>query len=41
MPVLVLANRVYRDATRADELTTQIDPIHPAFCPKSFKALAQ
>jgi prophage DNA circulation protein len=41
MPVLVLANRIYRDATRADELTTQIDPIHPAFCPKSFKALAQ
>jgi len=41
MPVLVLANRIYRDATRADELTTQINPIHPAFCPKSFKALAQ
>jgi prophage DNA circulation protein len=40
MPVLVLANRIYRDPTRADDLTTQIDPIHPAFCPGSFKALA-
>jgi prophage DNA circulation protein len=40
MPVLVLATRIYRDPTRADDLTTQIDPIHPAFCPRSFKALA-
>ncbi|MDR5784062.1 DNA circularization N-terminal domain-containing protein [Caballeronia sp. LZ065] len=40
LPSLTLANRIYRDAARADELTAQADPIHPAFFPTSFKALA-
>lgn len=40
LPSLALANRIYRDASRADELTAQADPIHPAFFPTSFKALA-
>jgi prophage DNA circulation protein len=41
VPALVLALRLYRDPTRADELIQQADPIHPAFMPTSFKALAQ
>lgn len=41
MPSLVLANRIYRDPSRADELVRQIKPIHPAFCPRSFQALAE
>ncbi|TCK43981.1 prophage DNA circulation protein [Paraburkholderia sp. BL8N3] len=40
LPSLALANRIYRDATRADELVSQANPIHPAFCPTTFKALA-
>lgn len=40
LPALVLANRIYRDATRADQLVTQIQPVHPAFCGKTFQALA-
>ncbi|MFL9893739.1 DNA circularization protein [Paraburkholderia sp. RL17-381-BIF-C] len=38
MPSLVLAQRIYGDATRADELVTQANPIHPAFMPTKFKA---
>ncbi|MFM0135100.1 DNA circularization protein [Caballeronia grimmiae] len=40
LPALTLANRIYRDATRAEELVSQADPVHPAFFPTSFKALA-
>jgi prophage DNA circulation protein len=40
MPSLVLAQRLYRDSSRADELVTQSDCIHPAFMPTSFKALS-
>ncbi|WP_175980064.1 DNA circularization protein [Caballeronia zhejiangensis] len=40
LPALVLANRIYRDSTRADQLVTQVRPIHPAFCPKTFQALS-
>lgn len=40
LPAVVLANRIYRDATRADQLVTQISPVHPAFCPPTFQALA-
>lgn len=40
LPALVLANRIYRDSTRADQLVTQVKPIHPAFCPTKFKALS-
>lgn len=39
-PSLTLANRIYRDASREDQLITQVDPIHPAFMPNSFQALA-
>ncbi len=39
LPSLVLAQRLYRDPTRADELVQRANPIHPAFMPTSFKAL--
>lgn len=40
MNALALATRLYRDPTRADELIAQANPVHPAFMPTSFKALA-
>ncbi|ACC71053.1 DNA circularization N-terminal domain-containing protein [Paraburkholderia phymatum] len=40
LPSLALANRMYRDSTRAEELVTQADPIHPAFMPTQFNALS-
>lgn len=40
LPSLTLANSIYRDAARADELVAQADPVHPAFFPTRFKALA-
>lgn len=39
LPSVVIAQRQYADATRADELVTQADPIHPWFMPLSFAAL--
>ncbi len=39
LPSLVLAQRLYRDASRADELVTRANPIHPAFMPRQFEAL--
>lgn len=39
-PSLVLAQRLYRDPSRADELVAEADCIHPLFLPTSFKALA-
>ncbi|WP_429497017.1 DNA circularization protein [Robbsia andropogonis] len=41
LPSLVLANRIYKDVSRETELVQQINPIHPAFCPTSFRALAK
>lgn len=41
LPAIVLAQRLYRDAARADELTLQADPIHPAFMPGQFQALSR
>lgn len=40
LPSLVLATRIYRDASRSDEITSEANPIHPAFLPSSFDALA-
>ncbi len=39
-PSLVLAYRLYRDATRSDDLIARADPVHPAFMPTSFEALS-
>jgi prophage DNA circulation protein len=41
MPALALAQSLYRDAGRGDELITQADPVHPLFMPVSFQALAR
>lgn len=41
IPAPVLAQRIYRDASRADGLVTQANPIHPAFMPTSFRALSK
>jgi prophage DNA circulation protein len=40
LPALALAQRLYRDSARADELVTQSGCIHPAFMPTNFKALS-
>lgn len=40
MPALVLAQRLYQDPTRADQLVDEANPVNPLFMPKSFKALS-
>lgn len=40
LPALTLANRLYQDAARAEQLIAQTNPIHPAFMPLTFQALA-
>lgn len=40
MPSLVMASRLYGDASREAELVEQADPIHPAFMPTVVKALS-
>lgn len=40
LPAIVLANRIYGDIDRADELVRQADPVCPLFMPASFQALA-
>lgn len=39
VPSLALAQRLYRDSTRSDELVRRAEPKHPAFMPVEFKAL--
>jgi prophage DNA circulation protein len=41
MPSLVLAQRIYRDPSRADDLVQQANPVHPCFMPTNFNALAR
>lgn len=41
LPSLTLANRIYRDPTRAEELVRQVNPTHPAFMPPEFEALSK
>jgi prophage DNA circulation protein len=40
VPSLALAQRYYRDASRADQLVVQAQPVHPLFMPASYSALA-
>lgn len=40
LPALTLAQQLYADATRADEIIGRADPIHPAFMPTEFEALS-
>ncbi|RYM50036.1 DNA circularization protein [Serratia proteamaculans] len=39
LPALTLANRLYQDAARGDELVQSVQPRHPAFMPTKFRAL--
>ncbi len=39
-PALALAQRLYRDASRSDELVAEANPPHPAFMPTRFLGLA-
>jgi prophage DNA circulation protein len=39
LPAPVLAQKLYQDASRADELVIEADPVHPAFMPMTFSAL--
>lgn len=41
LPSLVLAYRLYEDASRADEVRDENKVVHPAFCPVVGKALSQ
>jgi prophage DNA circulation protein len=38
-PSLQIAYRLYRDASRSDDLIARAAPVHPAFMPTSFEAL--
>jgi len=40
LPSIYLANKIYRDPARDDQLVRQVDPIHPLFMPTSFRALS-
>ncbi|WP_395391498.1 DNA circularization N-terminal domain-containing protein [Novosphingobium sp. BL-8A] len=39
LPALTLAQNLYADATRSDQLVTQANPRHPLFMPVTFQAL--
>ncbi|PHM21919.1 hypothetical protein Xbud_03846 [Xenorhabdus budapestensis] len=41
LPALTVANRIYQDAGRSNELIQATNPRHPAFMPARFKALRQ
>lgn len=41
LPALYLANRLYQNAGRSDELTDKANPVHPAFMPRTFKAVSE
>ena len=40
LPALTIAYRLYADAARADALIARVQPVHSAFMPVSFQALA-
>jgi prophage DNA circulation protein len=40
MPTLVMSNRLYYDASRADQLRDENKIVHPAFCPPQGQALS-
>ncbi len=40
LPSLVMAQMLYRDASRSDQIAAEAQAIHPAFCATSFQALA-
>jgi prophage DNA circulation protein len=40
LPDVVLAMRLYRDASRADEIVRRVEPVHPLFMPRTVQVLA-
>jgi hypothetical protein len=40
MPSLYLAQRIYRDPTRSDEIESENAVVHPAFCPTRLRVLS-
>ena len=40
-PAVVVAQRLYADATRADELVQRIAPVHPLFMPVNMLVLGR
>ena len=40
LPALTLAQQLYADGTRSDDLVNRADPVHPAFMPTEFEALS-
>ena len=40
LPALLLSQQIYGDASRSDQLVSQVDPPHPLFFPLSFEALS-
>ncbi|MFT8785463.1 DNA circularization protein [Gluconobacter oxydans] len=40
LPALTLAQQLYADGTRSDDLVSRADPVHPAFMPTEFEALS-
>ena len=40
LPSLALAYELYQDISRTDQLTSAAAPVHPAFMPTTFSALA-
>lgn len=40
LPALVLAQQLYADGSRSDDLIGRANPIHPAFMPTNFQALS-
>jgi len=40
LPSLAIAQRLYTDASRSDQIAAESGAIHPAFCPLSFMALS-
>jgi len=40
MPALALAQQIYSDGSRASDLISRANPVHPAFMPTSFEALS-
>jgi hypothetical protein len=40
LPSLYLANRIYADASRSDQIEAENDVVHPAFCPTRLRVLS-
>ena len=41
LPTLVVAQQLYKDASRSDQIAAETNCIHPAFCPTSMQVLAR